>query len=254
LESRASVAMDLEPASSQADPTRRRVSRRRSAAGWTASVLLHAGLASLALGAMGLGAAPAGAPSGGDTGDMTVMLVSPKALDLPPMQPVSGRLEPLFANLDTGAPPIERASQPSGDLDRLFQRLQNDDPARTDRAPEDRLLREAASVTASQGRDGDDAGTDDQGKSGGDLWGLIGPCWKSLAQRSAAPVTLEVVVNMKGGVTTPPQIIRGPKTVVDERQLRSEARALSALSTCMGQGDPKFGGRTYRLNFLPPRK
>lgn len=86
--------------------------------------------------------------------------------------------------------------------------------------------------------------------SSGGLWGRIEPCWRTSANRSKVPVTLEVAIDGSGNLSKPPRILRDAAGN-DERQLAAEAAALAALSACLPRGDVAFGNRIYRLEFRP---
>jgi hypothetical protein len=88
--------------------------------------------------------------------------------------------------------------------------------------------------------------------SSGDLWGQIEPCWGRLPEVSAVPVTLDVAINAKGLVATPPKIIRPDTSAPDEHRLIAEARALAAISACVPYASGMGGGmRVFRVNFAP---
>lgn len=91
--------------------------------------------------------------------------------------------------------------------------------------------------------------------SAGDLWGQIAPCWAHMPQVSTVPVTLEIAINDKGLVATPPKIIRPDTAAADPGRLVSEARALGAVTACVPYETPVRGGlRVFRVNFVPPSK
>lgn len=249
----ATVGVTGKPVVSKRD-ARARKARRRAVWGWTASLLLHGGIAALGLGALGGQALIAGARGAGDKGDMVVMLVRPSALAAAAASEAqAGGLQPLFAKFDTGAAPVERDLKPGPDMGQLLQRLATQAAADPDRRLRDALRADAELDSLAAGAKG---ATDPNAPAGGgsDLWGVVAPCWKGLAQDSAAPVVLEVTLDARGVVSTPPQIVRSAGVAVNERQLRAEALALTALSSCMARAEPRFGGHIYRLNFLPPRR
>jgi hypothetical protein len=208
----------------------------------------------MSLSALGGRAAPASGQGAGDAGDMTVTLVSSASAGLPSASQTAGGLRPLLAKYDTGAPPVAPADASNSDLSKLLDRLSRAPSPATDPRLRDAGAAEAALDSRAAGPAGADHDPEAAAHGGGGLWGVIEPCWKSLAQRSAAPVTLEVSLDLSGAVSTPPQIIRPPGAPIDERQLQAEARALTALSNCMTQREPQFSGRVYRLSFRPPRR
>lgn len=73
----------------------------------------------------------------------------------------------------------------------------------------------------------------------GSLWGLLEPCWKKLPGRSQVPVTLEVILDSRGMISTPPKIIRPSNAPADEARLVAEARALAALGACLPYHGPE---------------
>jgi len=83
-------------------------------------------------------------------------------------------------------------------------------------------------------------GDRNNGKANGDLWSAIAPCWQSLADKDTLGATLKVSFSSSGVLSAPPEIERDPSMPINERTLRSEAKAISALSACgaypMAQG------------------
>ncbi len=188
-----------------------------------------------------------------DRGDMTVTLVSPASVAVPQSVATSEGLQPLFARFDTGAPPVTRNPEPTGDLDKLFRRLDSAAPRPTQAKQEPAETVTAETDTRPPGPEARTEGAE-AAIGGGGLWGVVAPCWKSLASRSTVAVTLEIALDVRGDVSTPPQIVRPPGAVVNEQRLQAEARALAALSTCMARHQPRFGGQVYRLQFRPTRR
>ena len=86
--------------------------------------------------------------------------------------------------------------------------------------------------------------------SAGDLWGQIQPCWDRLPAVASVPVSLEITLDARGLIATPPKIVRSGGAP-DERRLISEARALAAITACVpyrpvvGIGDR----RVFRVEF-----
>ena len=85
--------------------------------------------------------------------------------------------------------------------------------------------------------------------SAGELWGRIEPCWQNLKTPVERPVVLEVTLNAGAGLARPPSVVRDVDARLDEPRLRSEARALQALASCLPRGDLRFARRVYRLEF-----
>ncbi|ATQ43431.1 hypothetical protein [Caulobacter mirabilis] len=103
---------------------------------------------------------------------------------------------------------------------------------------------EADRAMASQRGDGGSA------SSAGDLWGQIEPCWRRLSPPAAAPtVTLELVLNGGGGLARPPRIVRAEAGAPPETQLLAEARALTAIQTCLPYKAAGLPGQVHRVRF-----
>lgn len=87
--------------------------------------------------------------------------------------------------------------------------------------------------------------------SSGSLWGQIKPCWDQLPPVSTVPVTLQIDLDARGMIATPPKIVRTGGGAPDERQLISEARALAAITACVPyhqvSGAP--GERSFKVDF-----
>jgi hypothetical protein len=69
--------------------------------------------------------------------------------------------------------------------------------------------------------------------SDGGLWGQVKPCWDKLPNVSTVPVTLLVSLNNQGLIDAPPKIVRPNSTPPDQGRLTSEARALTAIASCV---------------------
>ena len=67
------------------------------------------------------------------------------------------------------------------------------------------------------------------------------------------PVVIEVAVNGRGGLSSPPKVLRSTTALLNEPRLRSEANALAALAACMPRGDVRLAGSTFRLEFPAER-
>jgi hypothetical protein len=186
---------------------------------------------------------------------MTVSLVRANTFRPPAEPPEGGGLRPLFAKFDTGERPVVAGKAAGADMAQLFTRVAAAQPA----APSRKIptsfpysIDEQFPSEAERGAQSDGLAGASEGR-GGDLWGVVEPCWDAMRHKSAESVVLELSVNAAGYVSTPPHILRPSDAAPDERRLRAEAEALSALSSCMRQGDPRFGGRSFRLRFVPSR-
>lgn len=236
-----------------------RSSRRRNrAVAGGASALFHLVLLAALLGeASGSMTLPAAEGKGAD--EMNVTLVSAAAFAARREPAPSQDLKPLIAKYSNDEPPIflpppadKQSNRPS--LRRLFQRLTESQPTSA-RKPlvtdtsyqatgsdtlqaDGQLLGAASSPTESRAST---AGAP------GSLWGAIEPCWQRLAINDSEAVVLDLELDQRGQISVPPKIIR--QGAVTERQLLAEARALSALRSCLPSSGTQFGGRKYRLNF-----
>ncbi|HWU49144.1 MAG TPA: hypothetical protein VN042_04660 [Asticcacaulis sp.] len=81
-----------------------------------------------------------------------------------------------------------------------------------------------------------------------DLWKAIEPCWRRVADRSTESVTLQVSFSPLGNLAKPPTILRAPGTHVDDRLLRSENQAITALAQC-GPYLMAYGQQDVRVMF-----
>lgn len=142
-------------------------------------------------------------------------------------------------------------ARPNGDLSSLFKALGRFDATGTRGDG-----REALGDGAKAGREAKSASSTTRGEatldaSAGELWGQVEPCWRRLAGRSAVPVTLEVTLDGKGGLATPPRIVRPDGGRPSEQRLLAEARALEAIRACLPYKAPGVigAGRAYRLAF-----
>lgn len=251
--------MTINP-SGPGDPVRARRRGRRDLLAWSLSLALH-GLAALVLAGSASGDLMAASGAGLDQGDMTVSLV--RASDLPAATAGgerSGDLRPLLAKYANDQAPVAvDPTRSSSDLDDLFRRVADRQPRADPNAeppgPDPRMEPPAPAAPTASRAAGEDGVRPDKGaaRSGapGALWGAIEPCWRELPGRSAVPVILEVSLDLGGAMTTPPRILRHRGSVVDERRLQAEARALSALAACLPRRDLRLGGQIYRLEFRP---
>ncbi len=89
-----------------------------------------------------------------------------------------------------------------------------------------------------------------KGAGGGGLFGFVEPCWKKLPGRSTVPVQLEVTLDHRGLMATPPRIVRPNSDIPSEARLIAEARAIAALSACLPFiGSQPLNGRTQSIIF-----
>lgn len=187
-----------------------------------------------------------GAPAGGRAS------ASPAAKDADSLAKMIERLRLEQSDLTASK---EQSARPPGDLNKLFSAI--GEVAGTGRKGQGR---DAAGGAPDRGRQQQTASASAAGDpsddvSSGDLWGQVEPCWKRLPQRSMTPVSLEVVLNDRGGLAIPPKIIRAPGAAPDETRLVAEARALTAIAACLPYKSVALPGskRTFRLTFQPTK-
>jgi hypothetical protein len=65
-----------------------------------------------------------------------------------------------------------------------------------------------------------------------DLWKAIEPCWRRVVTRDTETVTLSVSFSPLGNLAKPPVIMRPTGAQLDDRRLKSEAKAINALAQC----------------------
>jgi hypothetical protein len=88
----------------------------------------------------------------------------------------------------------------------------------------------------------------------GSLWGFLEPCWKKLPGRSVVPVTLEIALDARGMISTPPRIVRPSNAAPTEARLIAEARALAALGGCLPYSGPDGAhGAPIKVEFAASR-
>lgn len=92
--------------------------------------------------------------------------------------------------------------------------------------------------------------TKGKGAGGGGLFGFVEPCWKKLPGRSTVPVQLEVTLDHRGLISTPPRIVRPQGGPPSEARLIAEARAIAALSACLPYtAGPSGPGGSHTVSF-----
>jgi hypothetical protein len=227
-----------------------RTRQRQVGIAWISAISGHVLLAFLLIapskGALLTGLSQSGQDAGG-AAEMTVQLVRARDVLTAEVLQKSGDLQPLFAKYDNGLAPVSTTSDPKSDLNKLFQRVAAAEPSPRRGVPEE------ADGSGDERLPQADAGDGQTGKpvatGGGGLWGVVAPCWESMAHKAAVPVTLDITLDARGRVTSPPTIIRPQGANLTEGRLRAESLALAALSACLARGDPRFGGRVYRLRF-----
>ncbi|MDR3509241.1 MAG: hypothetical protein P4L64_15210 [Caulobacteraceae bacterium] len=266
---------DARPLEGGTHATKRRLRRRRELIGaWITSILFHVGLFILCFATL-KGAAVSGG-AGMEAGVPDAIVVSLAGLrggaraSAPPSQ---AALNAIFQHIRDEQSPIQASpdkTSPRTSLDKLFDVIDQQ------RSAHDRSQANAAhgqgtsdldrggtgsAKDGSPSTDRDKLGKAGAAKSatgpgsasstGNDLWGQIAPCWGRLPQVSTVPVTLEITLNAKGLIATPPKIVRPGSGAPDERRLISEARALAAVTACVPyHGDALAGNAgVFRVDF-----
>jgi hypothetical protein len=158
------------------------------------------------------------------------------AVDRP--QTPSQNLQSLLDDIDRAA-----GSQGSADSSAQSQGQSPDGRAPTSNAANHQRVGDHASAAAAEGPG--------VAASSGGIWGQIEPCWRGLPDVSRVPVTLQITLDDKGRVSKPPQIIRPPAAMPDEKRLISEARALTAIAGCVPYHSADFlaGQRQFTVQF-----
>ncbi len=248
--------------------------KQRQAAAWIASILFHVLLFVLCFSSL-RGAAVSGGV-GTDTGVPQAYWVSLAGLHggvASSSASSQAELNTIFQRIRDQQSQIQSDPQtpaPKASLDKLF-----------DAIDQQRSARDRTQIDAGQGRgdsqldrggsgsaiDGTQAkqpekqgqtgaaqnvrGPGSAASTGDGLWGQIAPCWGRLPQVATVPVTLEITLNTKGQIATPPKIIRPGKTTPSDERLISEARALAAVSACMPYHVDGVGpkGWVFRVDF-----
>lgn len=152
----------------------------------------------------------------------------------------------------------EQKAQPKSDLDKLFD-VVRDHAAEKGGGQSDvdqggKGAKANAAAADAKDKRGPENVPDRAGSgsaaSSGSLWGQIKPCWDQLPPVSTVPVTLEINLDARGLIATPPKIVRSGGAP-DERRLISEARALAAITACVPyhQVAGVEGARSFKVDF-----
>jgi len=249
--------------------------RNRRVAAFGGAILLHLALICAFLGSRPGGVlAASGGASGGETvepyivlslsglnrADATDASTAKKASDAAMLAAMMARMRQTQAEVVIASAPIpQRAS-----LAALFDAVQRDRSAR-DAAAAGKSDRDdggrGADANAPDAKPRDRAGPPSAARSeartssgSGSLWGLLEPCWRKLPGRSTVPVTLEVALDARGMISTPPKILRPPGGPPNEARLVAEARALAALGGCLPYHGPEgAGGAPITVAFTASR-
>jgi len=234
--------------------------RNRRLAAYGGAILLHAALVCAFIGTRPGGVlAASGGASGVESVEPYIVLSlsglnRPDAADAQTTQETqdAAALAAMMARMREAQPEVVIASAPSPQktsLAALFDAVQRDRSAR-DAATSGKSNRDDGGRGADAGapdvKPRDKTGprsptkSDAQTSNGsGTLWGLLEPCWRKLPGRSTVPVTLEVALDSRGMIATPPRIVRPTGAPPDEARLVAEARALAALGGCLPYHGPE---------------
>jgi hypothetical protein len=244
----------------------RRRKRIGRGAALAASVVFHAAVFVVAFSGAAGELVSAGDAGGGPVGPvLAVSLVRLHALTDAQEIEAAAELRPQFIKLRATAatdgipvPNGTTSSQFAALADRLSARDQPASPP-NGRFTADRVQPQGAYVTdeerASNARNRKartDTGTDGEtsnSASTGSLWGAIEPCWRNLGFRGQSAVTIELILDGKGGFGGPPTVVRNTTALLNEPRLKSEANALAALAACMPRGDVRMARQRFRLEF-----
>ncbi|MFT4252063.1 MAG: hypothetical protein QM608_06235 [Caulobacter sp.] len=89
-----------------------------------------------------------------------------------------------------------------------------------------------------------------KGAGAGGLFGFVEPCWQKLPGRSIVAVKLEVTLDSRGLIASPPKILRPDNAPPSNARLIAEARAIAALSGCLPYtGAGGFAGHPQAVDF-----
>lgn len=237
----------------------------RKAGLFVGSAAFHAALFVIAFSSASGDLVSAGGASGGPEGPVFAVTLVRMT---PPSKTMSSKqddLQPLFAKLQivsADAAPIH-ASEKRTELSSLADRLRPPEPPKPPTEPrrersaadaqgspspsEKALSRSRGDLAAARGEEG----LTSADAPSGDLWGRIEPCWRKLPAKAKVAVTIRVALDGQGRLRTPPSVMRTDRTNLDDTRLRAEERALAALAACMPRSEPRFGGRSYDLEFKP---
>lgn len=90
-----------------------------------------------------------------------------------------------------------------------------------------------------------------ESKTMNDLWKAIEPCWRRVADKNTVSVTLSVSFSPLGNLSKPPQIVREAGASLNDKRLRSESLAITALAQC-GPYLMAFGQSNVSVRFPGP--
>ncbi len=249
--------MSISATASQARPvpSRRAAERQRAFAWFAASAAAHLAILILIFGgAAGDLVSAAGETAGNEAPGMQVSLVDASALttDAAAPEPASSApmalLKARFADRGVVAP-----AGPHPNLSgfaALAERLQSSTTptAKTGQARPAPSGSPQSSETLAKGPQGQDNQVRGRASTG-ELWGRIEPCWRDIGGRLNRSVSLELSLDGASKLDKPPVVLRAANTPLDPTQLSAEAAALQALQQCLPRGDPRFGGKVYRVEF-----
>lgn len=233
-----------------------KLQRRRRMLAIGSSALAHIAVGIFLFGSASGELVSSGANGGGPEGPVfAVELVSASDLSSSPSATAS-QFQPLFAKYDMAA--IDAVPVQSGqasDFSRLAAKLTrlghdgSDEHQPTSAGaphPAPRPLRVHDGRANSTFHGG---GTAKSGSTG-ELWGRIEPCWRRIRGVKNIPVSLEIKLDLRGRLETPPRILRARTDVVDEARLKAEAAAVEALAACLPRNGTRFSGQVHKLEFV----
>ena len=194
-----------------------------------------------------LGAASEGAETAEPdaSGTMEVTLVSPPSTSAPKATTADAS-SALLARITHAPNGIAVAPKPdrSNALVSLARRL-SQDQARAE-VPQPRESRTGSNPTALS-EITEEAAQRGRPSNATDLAGSFEPCWEKLGGSALTRVVIEIALDAQGRLAKPPTIVRTKGASLDERHLRSEAAAISAIAGCAPKSDLRFANATYRI-------
>jgi len=219
--------------------------RQRRLGSALASAALHLVLLAAIFAPLGAAGESAETAEPDASGAMEVTLVSPPPTSAPEAATTDAN-SALLARLTHAPDGIAVAPKPdrSSALEGLAQRLSRN-AARAE-VPQSRESRAGADPNALS-EITQEAAQSRRASNATDLAGSFEPCWDKFGGSALAPVVIEIALDGRGRLAKPPMIVRAKGAALDERRLRSEAAAISAIAGCAPQSDLRFANATYRV-------
>ena len=250
-----------------ATPTARRKRARRGLA-MSLSAVFHGLLLLLAVSSLKGAMVTGGGVQGDESPVITVTLAGYEGGRHATADAQTAELQAILRqvqNSELQAAPQTSTSTPRTNLDKLLDEVDRESPqvdpkvggsgrSKIDQGGEGAAVTTAkvsAAAKASDRTPSNQTGQAGGSASSGALWGQVEPCWRRMPGSSAVPVSLEVTLNGGGLVATPPVILRPKGSLLDEKRLIAEARAIAAISACVPYHGALGAGaqKAFRLDF-----